>query len=867
MADEFDDDRDWEVISGSQKKVSVEEEGREWEVISGNQEQPQPQQVQDQGKYLVGRATEGLAGLGAAGAYSTSIGPGGIFATDPMIPELVMTPEDVQKAVGIEPARPEGQDVVTRAVGTGVSAAGYPLSYVLGVGSVPFQASQNVATGIASEFGGDVGASIEKGFTGEDDGTGRLIGNVSGALVGGVAQGPLRVGFEAGGDFLTQLKNKYSKVKADPTEVENMVASNAAKSFLAEGAKAGGKDYDKMIKDFREVSEFVIGADAPLMLQAADNPVFREEVIRLAKTDTAKRAALEAEINRIAAAIDSKAVALFGQKYAPIPPNAPLNIRNVRKRLTQIDDKIAQLSDPFAQQAGKTDVGKAVINLMQSKRALIKREMTPRYEALKQAAREEGLKINAEATEALYLYVKQNRIADIFGRQTSPEKQVSSLLSPKKVEGSATPEFKEMSFDNVDSLKRLVNAELRRVKDPVQVKKLEDFKTVLNDVREQYVPARYNDALRALDSEYYTRLGIPFGEQGIKDISVKKYSSQIAPVLLDNKESYQSFIDVAGKEGVEIAKKAMLSRAYDSVIKDGVVNEAALRTFMKRNEEVLKEMPDVLELMKNTRMSDKQLRSSRAALEAQYSEAQKRIASNWFNGTQTEVPNMQQLVETAFTNPNSRAKLIRDIADLSPDAADAVRQSMRASVVQKAMANPKGGVAFLSNKDNKAALDAVLGKGYQANLMKVMKLADAVKKVDIGKMTLAVDLEKNLDPLNRIFPGLDIQGTIATFRRPIVSATQKGVILYSKISQAKATNVFDDKIFDILTDPNSVKQLADMTEGLDLSFKNPVTMKKALTSIVDSIPARVYIGLTAPEEQEPQRPTAQDENLLNLYLN
>ena len=41
MADEFDDDRDWEVISGSQKKVSVEEEGREWEVISGNQEQIQ----------------------------------------------------------------------------------------------------------------------------------------------------------------------------------------------------------------------------------------------------------------------------------------------------------------------------------------------------------------------------------------------------------------------------------------------------------------------------------------------------------------------------------------------------------------------------------------------------------------------------------------------------------------------------------------------------------------------------------------------------------------------------------------------------------------------------------------------------------
>ena len=865
MAKELDDDREWEVISGSQEKVSVQEDGQNWEVISGSQEQPQP--AQDISKYFLGKATEGMAGLGAASAYATAIGPGGISASDPMIPELVMNPEDVQKAMGIEPARPEGQGVITRAIGSGLSAAGDPISYALGVGGAPLQVVQNLATGATAELGGDFGASVEKAFTGEDEGTGRFIGNIGGALTGAVAAGPLRVGVETGVDFFHQLKNKYSKVRADPSQVEDLVASNAAKRFIEEGAKAGGKDYDKMIKDFREVSQFVTGADAPLMLQAADNPVFREEVIRLAKTDPTKRAALEAEVNRIAAAIDRKAVALFGEKYAPIPPNAPLNIRNVRKRITQISDKITQLSDPFATQAGKTDVGKAVRNLMEAKRTLIKKEMAPRYEALKQAARDEGLKIDSKATEALYLYAKQNRVADIFGKQTSPEKQVASILSPKKVDGSAAPVFKEMSFDDVDSLKRLVNAELRRVKDPVQVKKLEDFKTVLDDVRAQYVPTEYNDALRALDTEYYKRLGIPFGEQGIKDISVKKYSSQVAPVILDNKESFQSFIDVAGDEGLDIAKKAMLSRAYDAVIKDGVVNDAALRTFMKKNEEVLKEMPDVLKLMQNTRMSDKQLRASRATLENQYIEAQKRIANNWFNGTQTEVQNMQQLVDNAFTNPNSRAKLIRDISDLSPDAADAVRQSMRASVVQKAMSNPKGGVEFLTNKDNKYALDAILGKGYQANLMKVLKLADAVKKVDIGKMTLAVDLEKNLDPLNRIFPGLDIQGTIATFRRPIVSATQKGVILYSKISQAKATNVFDDKIFDILTDPNSVKQLAAITEDLDLSFNNPVTVKKALTSIVDSIPARVYIGLTAPEEQEPDKLSTQDEKLLNTYLN
>jgi len=861
---------EWTNISNDSTKAPIGEGEKGWVTIESVSSQIPEPEVQTLGKYLLGRASEGLAAMGSAGAYASAIGPGGIAASDP-ISELVIEPSGIQSAVGIQPANPKGQGATTRILGSGLAAAGDPLSY-LGVGipttmGLAVEGVQNTVTGMSAEAAGDVGNALIKGFTGEESPTGRLVGNVAGALAGSATQGSIRYGMETGGDFVAQLSTKFSKVKADPSQVENMVATNAAKRFLEEGAKAGGKDYNKMIADFREVSEFVIGTDAPLLLQAADNPVFREELVRLAKTDPSKRAALEAEVNRIAAAIDKKAVVLFGQKYAPIPPNAPLDIRNVRKRITQITNKIDELADPFATVAGKTDTGVAIENLITAKRKLITREMSPRYEALKQEARDEGLTINAEATEALYLYVKQNKVADIFGRQTSPEKQVSSILSPKQVEGSTIPEFKEMTFDNVDSLKRLVNAELRRVKDPVQVKRLEDFKTVLDDVRDQYIPERYNEALRALDTEYYQRLGVPFGAQGVKDMSAKKYSSQVAPVLLKNKQSYQSFIDVAGAEGEEIAKKAMLSLAYDSVIKDGVVNSTSLRTFMKKNEEVLKEMPDVLELLNNTRMSDTKLRTSRATLETQYAEAQKRIAQNWFNGTQSEVPNMQQLVNDAFINPNRRAKLIRDIKDLSPEAAGAVRQSMRASVVEKAMSNSKGGVDFLLNKDNKAALDAILGKGYQSNLMKVLKLSDAVNKIDIKKMSLSVDLEKNLDPLNKIFPGLDVQGTIATFRRPIVSMPQKGVILYSKISQAKATNVFDTKIFDILTDPNAVKQLASITDDLDLTFKNPLTLRKALTSIVDTIPARAYIALTAPEDQKMEQPTDQDMKLLNKYLN
>lgn len=832
-----------------------------------------PQQPQSALDFLKGKATTGIANIGSAGTYSTAVGPGGAFATSP-IEDVGMSTEQFQRDVlRVEPPRSQGQDALTRYVGTGLEAATDPLNFLLGTGSVPVKVLQGFSGGAGAEAGGDIGGGLDTLATGEESGIGRVLGNIVGSMAGAPIQGGGRYALEVGGDYLAQIKDKFSKVKADPTEVENMVAAGAAKNFLIEAAKAGGKDYNQLINDFRDVSQFVLGTDAPLLFQAADNPVFKEELIRLVKTDPSKNAALKAELNKVAEAIDRKSGVLFGQRYAPIPASAPMDIRNVRKRLDQIDNQISKLSDPFLVPSDKTDLGTAITNLVEAKRTLIKREMSPRYEALKEAARQEGVTVDPAATEALYMYVKQNKVLDIFGRQTDPEKKVSALLSPKQVEGvdilnaqrTTKQEFNSMSFDDIDSLKKLVNDQLRKVKDPVQEKKLMDFKNLLNDVRDQYVPPQYNEALKALDTEYYTRLGIPFGEQGIKDISVKKYASQVAPVILKNKQAYQDFIEVAGEQGQQLAKNAMINSAYEAVIKDGMVNNAALRTFMKKNEEVLKLMPDVQAMMANTRVADQRLRQTRATLEAQYEQAQKRIADNWFNGTQKEVPNMTQLVDSAFTNPQARAKLLRDVSDLSPEAAAAVRNTMRAEVVNKARNAPQGGIAFLTDPKNKQVLDVILGKGYQANLAKVLKLSDALKKADIEKLNLAVDLQKNLDPLNRLFPGLDIQSTVSTIRRPIVSPIQKGVILYSKISQARATKAFDKMIFDVLTDPTAVQKLAKTTDDLDLAFKNPMSFKDAMVSTVDSIPARVYIGLSAPDEA-PQKVPERDIQFINQIM-
>jgi hypothetical protein len=864
-------DNEWEDLAPSGTSTAASSMDGGWEDLSV--EAPQPpaaQKPQSAVDYLLGRGTTGIARLGMAGAQATALGPGGAFAMDP-IQGLPESTEDVQRMLGL-PVPQATRDVPRRYLGTAVEAATDPLGLAMGAGGLGLRTAMNVMSGIGAEGGGDIGGEIQRGLTGETGMTGQILGGLAGGMaLGTLPQAGSRYALDVGGDLFNQLKTKYSKAGADPSEVESLIAAGSAKRFIEEAAKAGGKDYSTIISDFRDISQFVTGADAPLMLQASTNPVFKEELIRLAKSDPTKKAQLEAEINRIGQIIDQKAASLFGQRYAPIPASAPLDIRNVRKRINEIDNKINQLSDPFLSAAGKTDTGLAIQNLVEAKKTLIKRELSPQYEALRQEARDAGLKIDGRASRDLYTFVKQNRIQDIFGRGTKVDREVLSILEPTKqtitVNGKQQTQeaFKRMSFDNIDSLKRLVNSELRRVKDPAQAKKLQDFKQMLDETRDTYVPADFNDRLRDLDQQYYERLGVPFGEQGIKDISAKKYAEQVAPTILKNRQAYQDFVDVAGDRGKQIASNAMISAAHDAVIKDGLINNTSLAAFIKKNAEVLEEMPEVRRLLEASLTDNRKLRQSKANLEVQYEQAQKRIADNWFSGTQKEVPSFTQLVDNAFTNPSARSKLLRDISDLSTEAADAVRSNIRAEVVAKARSNPQGGVNFLTDPKNKQVLDVLLGRGYQENLKKVLTLADAVNGADVRRLNLSVDLRKNLDPLNKLFPGLDTQSTVATIRRPIVSGVQKGVILYSKFSQAKATQAYDDTVFSVLTDPKAVAKLAKTADDLDLSFKNPASIKDALNALYEAVPARVYLSLTAPEEDQ-RPPSRADVMMLQQFM-
>jgi len=788
----------------------------------------------------------------------------------PSQPELapISTVEGARKAMGVQrqPATTEAGKYVMPMV----EAVADPLSYAY-PGSILQKAGTAAISGLGGEVGGELGGMAEKAITGAESGVGRGIGAVTGSVGAPLAGAPFKVATGAATNLGKQLWSKYQAVKIDPAGAENAVAAGAAKRLLEQAAKAqGAQNIDQIIDDINKASQYVTGDVSPLLVSMSTNPIIKEQIVRLAKTNPQYRAQLQDELNRVAQAIDSKANTIFGDRFAPVTDTG-LNIGNIAKRKEAINARLEALTDPFTVPS-KGDIGKAVENVVEAKKAIVMKEMSPQYEALKTSAREANVTMPADATEALYSFVETNRLRDIFGRGSAADNKVLSILRPKetpltgvdaniaaleKAAGNA-PEtnkvFKEMTFDDVDSLKRLINEQQRKVRDPAQLRKLDVLEEQLDAVRTQNIP-EWSDKLKNIDLQYYEKVGVPFSQaQGIKDIDSAKYASQVANVIVKDRQALRDFVKVAGKDGVQIAENAVIAKAYEAAVKDGLLSGSSLSSFIKKNGDVLNEMEKngskVKELLNNSLLDDRALKAQRARLDVQAKAAEKRVADNYLTKNMDEgsaIPDYATLLTGVLNTGSTRNKVLRDLKDLSPEASQAVRGSLRAELADKALNDPRGGVAFLQDPKNRAGIDAIMGSGYQESLMKISKLSDNLKKADIERLSLELEKSKVDSVGSRLAqmgaPGLDIPYITSTLRDRIASPIQKGVRLLSRVNVARTQEQFDQQVMQLLTDPNGVKKLAGVAQTMDFTIKNPVQLEKVMSTLFDSMPASVYIGL------------------------
>lgn len=855
------DEVQWDTAS------SIKTEEVQWDDV------PKEEEEVSSLDYYIDRFKKGLSGtlsMFMEGAGQGQLAMGDVLTgREPLAPQTGVSAAQMQKEfAGVKNI--QAPSTADKYVGGAIEAVADPLSYFQ-PGGLLTKLGLTAIGGFGAETGSDIGSFTERKLRGgKESGGGRVVGSLLGGvglpvtaqISGQATRAPLNI--------VKQVWDKHQKVRLDPKAAEDAVAAGAAKRILEQAAAATGADnIETLMADISKASKYVTGKEAPLLVGALDNPVLRDKYINLVRTNPEFRQRVDEELKNISIAIDSKTDKIFGSRYAAQVLGDGLKVNNTRKQLLDIDDKLEKLSSPTVVASG-VDISKPVASLVEKKKKLVTTELGSKYEALKNEARNSNVTMDSEATQELYNFVEGNRLRDVFGRGTEADRKILSLLSPKTTVRSdvdpniaalekaagleskipTTQTFKKMSFDDVDSLKRLVNDRLRVVKEPAQITKLEDLKTMLSSVRDRFLPAEYNTALKEIDAQYFERMGIPFrNAQGIKDIDSVKYASQVAPTLLKNKDSLSDFLNIAGEEGRKIATTAVLAKAYSDTVKDGVFSTNSLANFIKKNTQngILKQVPEAEAMLKEALLDNRVLIRSKSLLDNQASQAQKRIAENWL--TRTNEPDFNSLASKFMTNGSDRAKIMRDLKDLSPESSKSVMQSIRAEIANKAKQSGKGGLGYLTAPENKAALNTAMGVGYQERLKNIVKLSDAIKVANVDNLTVQLT-QSQTDALGKLVGGLDIPFVTSTLRDRISSNTQKVVRLLSRINVSSIKDKTDKQLMDLFLDPEGVNKLSKVATDLDFKIKNPVDLKRIADSFVVSLPAKTYISMMATEETE-----------------
>jgi hypothetical protein len=427
--------------------------------------------------------------------------------------------------------------------------------------------------------------------------------------------------------------------------------------------------------------------------------------------------------------------------------------------------------------------------------------------------------------------------------------------------------FEDVPFQEVESLKRKINQLQRGSLTRDEARKLEQLESVLNESRKT-IPGDFNQRLIDADLAYYEKVGVPFSAQGIKDIDAKKYAEQVAPVIVKNSSSLNQFISAVGREAATpIARNAILAEAYEKSVKDGVINPAALRRFISQKEGVLNQLPSVKAELDTAVVDQGILALERKRINDAVKLAEGRIANNFVasvkDSSGAAVPNYRELSSRLFSDTNFFNKIKKDISDLDPASSKAVRNSIRAELVDLARSNPGGALEFMSSPRNAKVYNEVFGPGYVSAVKDIFKLSDAINKADITKLSAVVE-RSELDALAKVVPGLDIPFVTSTFRDRIASLPQKIVRLATRVNTAQLGDATDKAIADLLLDPQGVKALQKTSKEIDFNVNNPVSVKKYLDRLKSLMPQYFYVGAKESTIQEAELPSQLEEPAMDF---
>lgn len=701
----------------------------------------------------------------------------------------------------------------------------------------------------ASTVTGELGGQAEKALTGKETGVGRVVGAfgavptqaLTGAVVAKGVVSPAK-----------SIYQKYSGIGKDTVELEKSLSAGAGKRLLERASKEQGiEDIDAFVNDFNAIGQKINKQNVPLFVALADNPVIRAQFIANMKTDPDFRALVNKQLETLSLDIDKNADKVFGARFSPVPSDTGINLNNVKQRLSSIDNKLEDLSFRVTPSVSQEELGGAISSLVEAKKKLVTSQIAPKYEALKEEAKQADIRLSPESSNAISAFIKDNRIRDIFGIGTPLDQKIMAV----------TNKGKGLSFDDIDSLKRNINTLQRQKLSTEQARKVNQLEEVVNEARKN-LPEGYNQRLIDIDREYYERLGVPFNVANINDIDAKKYAEQIAPVIIKNGSGLKQFINAVGEEGYPVATNAIIADVYKYAVKDGKLNLGALAKYSKDKAEVINQIPGLKEQLQSVALDQNKLFLAKANLDEAYKKQEKRLGQT-FLSQQGDNIDFTSIANRITTDRKYLTKVLdEDLKTVSPETRKAVVNNIRRELVDKAYTSGNG-LAFFTDPRNQFLVDKVFGKGYANQIKQVSKLSDNIAKLNVQSISDVISKDE-IDAFGAYarelgLPGLDLPYVTSTLRDRISSTTQKAVRLLSRVNTERVNKATRTQIQELLLDPDGLAKFNKVASGVNLNFKNPVSLRKIADAFAERVPLYAYqASKTLDDEQTTEEEMPQD---------
>jgi len=699
-------------------------------------------------------------------------------------------------------------------ISQGAEAVTSPESYVFPALSVIKRLGPVAQTLLRPAEQAIVGGSAEAGgqageYAGEKvgaPGTGRFLGSLFGGIGCAYSTGAAIKTGELGGKGISLATSQWNKIRGANPEDELLkdVDNRISNIFIAAGA--ADPNFMKVLTEAAKAQESVYlkapggtPVQMPLSSLLADNPVINNFIQSLSSKDPVFRAQYSDQFEKAKQAMVANQIKLFGDPSKVQVSIKPTDLAAPQaRRLRTIDEQIADVYSDKSMDP--TMLGNRIDNLLAKKEDAAYKEVRPLYTEAFNIAKDKNVELPSTAVDDIFNSVAGAQASDIFKTFPSIYNRVRAKFKPETVEPSAilTAEgkpaieggvkFSAATVEDLDSLKREVNKQLRKTSDPADIRLLTELKTRVSGHIDNLDPD-FVTAYRNADNSYLQKVGLPFNSDTLNNIDRKKFVEQIAPALLGNKSNVSQFIDATGQDGVRVARDAFMDSFSRAVLKDDVINPKLADKWLKKNQGGVSLIPGLENELRGSVTNVQVLLAERKRLDDAFRE----VAGNQIIKGEG-FDNAQDLVTKMYGDVNFTNKFMSKSGyGENKDAVNAVRSFMLDDIVKSG--DPIG---LLNDRSKSAVFNRVFGPTYA---QKVADFATVSNRITKDLTNVPFRTETVAKTPVEMLTGIPPEQIISRIYNPVSGVTYAITSLASKFWANQASKMTEQRIKELLLNP------------------------------------------------------------------